>query len=151
MLQVSIRIRWLLIPNISENTKSNHNKISKLHLRLANFVFLALFLSYIISSQEVQGDSSGAITPPIQSFSNFTCTAGIGNVLLTGQFTNGDTPYRVIFLKMLVLDQNGHTIATGSGNISNIKAHDTVAFNAITRFSGNFSSCTVQIDNAIPK
>ena len=145
-----IRIRWLLISNIPANTKSNHNKISKSYLRLANFVFLALFLSYITSSQEVWGDSSETTTPT-QSFSNFTCTAGIGNVLLTGQFTNGDTPYKVIFLKMLVLDQNGHTISTGNGNISNIKAHDTVTFSAIARFSGNFSSCTVQIDSAIPK
>lgn len=71
--------------------------------------------------------------------------------MLTGQYTNGDTPYRVIFLKMLVLDENGHTIATGNGNISDIGVHEIKTFNAITRFSGNFSSCTVQIDNSIPK
>jgi hypothetical protein len=71
--------------------------------------------------------------------------------MLTGQYTNGDTPYKVIFLKMLVLDKNGHTIATGNGNIPDIGAYEIKTFNAITRFSGNFSSCTVQIDNSIPK
>ncbi|HEX5457179.1 MAG TPA: FxLYD domain-containing protein [Candidatus Nitrosotalea sp.] len=130
------------------NVKPDSKKIIKFH-SVSSFVFFAFFLLFI-SIQEAQAYSGGTITPT-QSFSNFTCTAGIGNVQLIGQFTNGDTPYRVIFLKMLVLDKNGSTIATGNGNIPNIKAHETVTFNAITRFSGNFSSCTVQIDNAIEK
>lgn len=99
----------------------------------------------------IHADSTGTTNSTIQSFSNFTCAKGIGNVMLTGQYTNGDTPYRVIFLKMFLLDKNGHTIATGNGNIPDIGAHEIKTFDAITRFSGNFSSCTVQIDNAIPK
>lgn len=116
---------------------------------LVSFSFLILFSPYMKSIPEVRADST--TTSPIQSFSNFTCAKGIGNVLLTGQYTNGDTPYKVIFLKMLVLDENGHTIATGHGNISDIAAHEIKSLNAIARFSGDFSSCTVQIDSAIPK
>jgi hypothetical protein len=112
---------------------------------------LVLFSSCIESVPVIHADSSGTTNSTIQSFSNFSCTKGIGNVMLTGQYTNGDTPYRVIFLKMLLFDENGHTIATGYGNIPDIGAHEIKTFNAITRFSGNFSSCTVQIDNAIPK
>lgn len=129
------------------NVKPDSKKIIKFH-SVSSFAFFVFLL--FISIQEAHADSSGT-TVPTQSFSNFTCTAGIGNVELVGQFTNGDTPYKVIFLKMLLLDKNGNTIATGNGNIPNIKAHETVTFNAITRFSGNFSSCTVQIDNAIEK
>jgi len=72
-------------------------------------------------------------------------------VLLIGQFNNNDTFYKVIFLKMLIQDKNGYNLATGYGNISDIKPHETKAFHAITRFSGSFSSCTVQVDNVIPK
>ena len=129
------------------NVKPDSKKIIKFH-SVSSFAFFVFLL--FTSIQEVQADSSGTTTST-QSFSNFTCTAGIGNVELVGQFTNGDTPYKVIFLKMLLLDENGNTIDTGNGNIPNIKAHETVTFNAITRFSGNFSSCTVQIDNAIEK
>ncbi|MDE1812975.1 MAG: FxLYD domain-containing protein, partial [Thaumarchaeota archaeon] len=116
-----------------------------------SLVLPVLFSSYMESIPWIHADSTGTTNSTIQSFSNFTCAKGIGNVMLTGQYTNGDTPYRVIFLKMFVLDKNGHTIATGNGNISDIGAHEIKTFDAITRFSGNFSSCTVQIDNAIPK
>lgn len=112
---------------------------------------LVLFTSCIWSIPIIHADSAESTNSAIQSFSNFTCTKGIGSVVLTGQYTNGDIPYKVIFLKMLLLDENGHTVATGNGNISAIGAHEIKAFNAIARFNGNFSSCTVQIDNAIPK
>jgi hypothetical protein len=133
------------------STKFPGKKIKASYFLPISFVFLVLFSSHMESIPAAHADPAGTITPPMQSFSNFTCTAGIGSVLLIGQFTNGDTPYKVIFLKMLVLDKNGHVIATGSGNIPNITPHETTTFNAITRFSGDFSSCTVQVDSAIPK
>ena len=128
-----------------------HKKIKIQNFSTTSLVLLALFSSYMESIPGIHADSAGTTNSTIQSFSNFTCTKGIGNVMLTGQYTNGDTPYRVIFLKMFLLDEKGHTIATGNGNISDIGAHEIKIFDAITRFSGNFSSCTVQIDNAIPK
>ncbi|MDE1812702.1 MAG: FxLYD domain-containing protein [Thaumarchaeota archaeon] len=72
-------------------------------------------------------------------------------MILTGYIVNGDTYFQAIFLKMFVLDKQGKVIATGYGNISDVKPHETTPFDAIARFSGNFSSCTIQIDNAIPK
>lgn len=105
---------------------------------------------YITSLLQAHGDSETTVLPTF-SFSNVTCTEGIGNVLLIGQFNNNDTFYKVIFLKMLIQDKNGYNLATGYGNISDIKPHETKAFHAITRFSGSFSSCTVQVDNVIPK
>lgn len=105
---------------------------------------------YITSTLEAHGDSGTTVLPTF-SFSDIICTEGVGNVLLTGQFNNNDTFYKVVFLKMLIQDKNGYNLATGYGNISDIKPHETKTFHAITRFSGNFSSCTVQVDNVIPK
>ncbi len=125
---------------------SNSNKFYS----TISFIVLAMFLSYIFSFQTAQA-SVGYPSIPIQNLNGFTCTAGIGSVLLTGYINNGDTAFKVIFLKMLVLDNKGNVLATGYGNISNVKAHEATPFNAIARFSGNFTSCTVQIDSAIPK
>lgn len=116
----------------------------------AHITFFAIALSCIALLHPAHADSQETMVP-LQSFSNFTCTAGIGNVLLTGHFTNGDTPFKVVFLKMLVLDSNWHILSTGYGNISDVKPHETKSFTAVARFSGNYSSCTIQVDNAIPK
>lgn len=85
------------------------------------------------------------------NFSNIKCSKGLDHVLLEGQFHNGDIAYKVIFLRMSIFDETGSLLTTGSGYISDVKPHEIKDFNAITRFNGNFSSCTVQIDNAIPK
>ncbi len=115
-----------------------------------SFILFTIFLLYVFSFQLARADP-GYPSIPIQNFSNFTCVAGVGSVILTGYIINGDTAFKAIFLKMLVLDSQGNVIATGYGNISDVKPHETTPFDAIARFSGNFSSCTIQIDNAIPK
>jgi len=117
----------------------------------AHIILFALAVSSIALFHPAHADSQETTILPLQSFSNFTCTAGIGNVLLTGHFTNGDTPFKVVFLKMMVLDKNWHILSTGYGNISDVKPHETKSFTAVARFSGNYSSCTIQVDNAIPK
>lgn len=113
-------------------------------------IFFAIIVSCITLLHPVHADSQETILP-LQSFSNFTCTSGIGNVLLTGHFTNENTPFKVVFLKLLVLDKNWHILSTGYGNISDVKPHETKSFTAVARYSGNYSSCTIQVDNAIPK
>jgi hypothetical protein len=107
-------------------------------------------LLYITTLSGAYGDP-GTTVSSSYSFSNVTCSEGIGNVLLTGQFNNNDTFYKVIFLKMLILDRNGHVLSMGNGYISDAKPHEIKNFNAITRFSSDFSSCLIQIDNVIPK
>ena len=131
-----------------ESSNTKHAK--RTYFFPINSIFFIISLLYIASLSEVYGDSEKIVSHTF-SFSNIICTEGIGNVLLIGQFNNNDTFYKVIFLKMLIHDKNGQVIATGNGDISNIKPHETKIFNAITRFSGNFSSCTIQIDNAISK
>ena len=115
-----------------------------------NFVFFTISSFYAISFSEAYG-YSGTTNSSSYSFSNITCSEGIGNVLLIGQFNNNDTFYRVIFLKMLIHGKDGQVLATGNGNISDIKPHETKIFDAITRFSGNFTSCAIQIDSVIPR
>ena len=124
--------------------------LKRMYFFPAGSIFLIISLFYIISLSEAYGDSGTSVSSTY-SFSNVTCSKGIGNVLLIGQFNNNDTFYRVIFLKMLIHDKNGNVLATGNGYISDIKPHETKTFNAITRFSSTFSSCTIQIDNTISK
>ena len=129
---------------------SNVDNPKRMYFFPIGSIFLIISLFYIISLSEAYGDS-GPTVLSTYSISNVTCSQGIGNVFLIGQFNNNDTFYRVIFLKMLIHDKNGNVLATGNGNISDIKPHETKIFNAITRFSGTFHSCTIQIDNAISK
>lgn len=84
-------------------------------------------------------------------FSDMKCSKGLEHVLLEGKFHNGNTAYNVVFLKMSIFDKTGRVLATGSGYVHDVKSYEIKNFNAISRFNGNFSSCDVQIDNAIPK
>src|SRR5438309_3606983 len=90
------------------------------------------------------------VTTPVEGFSNMTCKSGTDYVLMTGQYTAGNIPYKVIFLRMALLDNNGNVLATGTGHVGNVEVNKTITFNAITRYPSTFSSCTIQIDNAIP-
>jgi len=94
-----------------------------------------------------------AIADPRNSgaFSNVKCSHGSGYALMTGQYTSGNVPDKVVFLKISVLGKTGNTLGTGNGVVSDIAAHETKRFNAIARFNSNFTSCTVQVDSAIPK
>ena len=91
------------------------------------------------------------LTNPTDGFSNILCKNGYQYVQMTGQYTAGNISYKVIFLRMLLLDNNGSVLAKGFGLIDDIDANKTKTFNAITRYPSTFSSCTIQIDNAIPK
>lgn len=86
------------------------------------------------------------------SFSNIVCTQEYSYVQMTGKYTNGDVPYQVIFLKMMLFDDDKNALATGSSIISDVDAHVTKYFDVVTRFTNmNYTSCEVQIDSAIPK
>ena len=90
-------------------------------------------------------------TNPMEGFSNIVCKSGYEYVQMTGQYTAGNISYKVIFLQMVLLDNNGNTIAKGFGFVDNIDAHKTKTFNAIARYPSTFSSCIVKIDGTIPK
>lgn len=92
-----------------------------------------------------------SITNPAEGFSNILCKSGYQYVQMTGQYTAGNISYKVIFLRMLLLDNNGSVLAKGFGFIDDIDANKTKTFNAITRYPSTFSSCIIQIDNTIPK
>lgn len=108
-------------------------------------------LLYATSITAAHADQPDNMTISMKNFGNVTCAGGIGNVLLTGYYTNNNTSYMVIFLKVLLHDAQGHVLAVGSGHISDVKPHQTKAFNAIARFTGNFTSCNIVVDSAIPR
>jgi hypothetical protein len=93
--------------------------------------------------------SYNVIADPADSFGNVECVKGPGHALLTGQYTNGNTPYKIIFLKMTLLDGMGHVLATGDGHVSDIGTHETKAFNAITRIHDGFTSCEIQVNSVV--
>ena len=62
------------------------------------------------STQQVQDEDAA---PGV--FSNVKCTQGYQYIKMTGKYTNGDTAYSIVSLKMALLDVNGDVLATGSG------------------------------------
>ena len=112
-------------------------------------LFFVAFSSVIILTQNTT--AYGKTTDPIEGFSNVVCKSGYEYVQMTGQYTAGSTSYKVIFLRMVLLDDNGYVLAKGFGLVDNVDAHKTTTFNAIVRYPSTFSSCIIQIDSAIPK
>ena len=128
-------VALLLVPNFSRSVSSISSQIGT-----ATAIQNTTLTTYNKTSSE-----------PVEGFSNIACKSGYQYVLMTGQYTAGNTSYKVIFLQMRLLDDNDNIIATGSGFIDNVDAHKTKTFNAITRSDSTFSSCTIQIDGVIPK
>ena len=95
--------------------------------------------------------SYNVIADPATGFSNVECGKGTSYALMTGQYTGGSIPNKVIFLKLILLDSTGNVLATGNGHISDVGAHETKSFNAIVRYDKDFTSCQIQIDASIPK
>ncbi len=126
---------------------------------LISFMCLSpFFVSYAYSDNDLSSPtnnpySSNTISQMTNgtNFSNVKCSGGLNHVLLEGVFHNGIIAYKVIFLRMMIFDKTGTLLAMGSGYIADIKPHEIKDFNAIARFNGNFTSCNIQIDNAIPK
>lgn len=86
-----------------------------------------------------------------EGFSNLQCNKGERYVEMVGKYTNGDESYEIVSLRMVVLDSAGEILASGSGTISHIKAHETKYFNVITRYHEEFASCDVQVESVLPK
>ena len=81
----------------------------------------------------------------LEGFSNLECSQGRTHVIMTGQYTNGDTPYKIIFLKIHLLDSKGNVLSSAGDYISDVGPHETKNFLILTRHHGNYDSCSVQI------
>ncbi|OLD33439.1 MAG: hypothetical protein AUI61_00935 [Thaumarchaeota archaeon 13_1_40CM_2_39_13_2] len=91
------------------------------------------------------------MTEPIHvGFSSTNFTRGEHYVLVSGQYTNGASPYTVMFLRLHLFDQLGHEVGTGAGFVSNIDAYDTKPFNIVVKGPKQFVTYTITIDSAIP-
>ena len=99
----------------------------------------------------IQNTTTYDKTNSTEGFSNVICKSGYEYVQMTGQYTAGNVSYKVIFLQMVLLDNNGHPLAKGFGFVDDIDAYKTKTFNAITRYSSDFASCIIKIDGTIPK
>ncbi|WP_268543906.1 hypothetical protein [Candidatus Nitrosotenuis cloacae] len=104
----------------------------------------------LIESFHVETEHRSVANPP-HGFANVLCSREFGYGLLVGEYTNGNVPHRVIFLKMMLLDGAGNILGTGNGAIYDIDAYHTKIFNAIARHRADFDSCSIQITKAIAK
>ena len=123
-----------------------------IHCNTSKRFVVLFFIAFSIAIILAQNTTAyGKTNDPIEGFSNIVCKSGYEYVQMTGQYTAGSTSYKVIFLRMVLLDENGYVLAKGFGHVDNIDAHKTTDFNAIVRYPSTFSSCIIQIDSAIPK
>ena len=168
MFFVMFTINVLFTPNYFQQTASAYNEVPKydgeiifpesnntvintnhtIYMKpIQNINVNTNHTSFTLSTQNTTYNE----TNPIQGFSNIVCKSGYQYVQMTGQYTAGDISYKVIFLRMILLDNDGNAIAKGFGFIDDIDAHITKTFNAVTRYPSTFSSCIIQIDGTIPK
>ena len=84
-------------------------------------------------------------------FSHVHLTRGPYFVLVTGQYTNGGTPYVAIFPRLNLYDNSSHLIGTGMSTMWNVGAYDSKSFQVLVNVSKAFKSYAVVIDNTISK
>jgi hypothetical protein len=89
--------------------------------------------------------------PRPEGFSTLQCKKGERYVEMLGKYTNGGEPYEIVSLRMVVLDSAGEILASGSGTISHIKAHETKYFNVVARYHEEFASCDIQVESVLAK
>lgn len=104
-----------------------------------------------ISQLQLLVDQKILSTPQKEGFSNIQCKKGETYVEMVGKYTNGNTPYKIVSLRMMVLDANKEILATGSGTISNIGSSESKYFNVIARHATEFASCEVQVESVLPR
>lgn len=112
------------------------------------------FVSYLqrLVDQKILAPPPPEKDPPKpEGFSNLQCKKGERYVEMVGKYTNGAEPYEIVSLRMTVLDAAGEILASGSGTISHIRAHETKYFNVIARYHEEFASCDVQVESVLAK
>src|SRR5207245_11787841 len=104
----------------------------------------------VVPTQDVNL-SAYYMTEPIHvGFSSTNFTRGEQYVMVSGQYTNGASPYMVMFLRLHLFDQLGHEVGTGAGFVPNIDAYDIKTFNIVFKGLKQFVTYTITIDSAIP-
>ena len=136
----------IIFPSLNDTNINTNHTISVLPSQ--NFTYVNT--NHTISIMPIQNITYNK-TNPEEGFSDIVCKSGYQYVQMTGKYTAGAISYKVIFLQMTLLDNNGSVIAKGFGLVDDIDAYKTKTFNAITRYQSTFSSCNIKIDNAIPK
>lgn len=84
-------------------------------------------------------------------FNHVHLTRGPYYVLVTGQYTNGDTPYITISPRLNLYDNSSHLIGTGTSTIWNIGAHESKSFQVLVDIGKTFKSYAMVVDNVISK
>jgi len=109
------------------------------------------YLQRLVDQKILSPPTSDKILPKPEGFSNLQCNKGQRYVEMVGKYTNGGEPYEIVSLRMVVLDSAGQILASGSGTISHIGAHETKYFNVIARYHEAFASCDIQVESVLQK
>jgi len=87
-------------------------------------------------------------SPSDVGFSNTVCEKGLlGEVQMSGSFTNGNVAHTSIWLTLLVRDFNGNIVATGSTEIKDIERFEKQHFVAKATWDAPFSDCIIEIND----
>jgi hypothetical protein len=106
--------------------------------------------STLIAYYNTKPDQALLVEPV--GFSNFNYTYGGQKhyMVITGQYTNGDTPYSVMFIAVNFYEK-GRLVATAHDYLSNIDKHEKKSFLCIQRDPQNFDSYTIEVKGTVPE
>ena len=80
-------------------------------------------------------------------FSGVLCKKQNNIVTLSGDFTNDETYYKIIFFKLLLFDDYGNVVAEGLSKIVDVAPKEFRHFSVSTPYKGKMNSCLVMIDS----
>jgi len=145
------KIIRVVMPNTSEDSALK-NKINQLESEKADLQKKITSLKQ--QKSKLQSDlsnlqkSSGYNTKSAEGFSNLNCNRDGNFVKLTGKYTNGEISHDYIFFILGVIGDDGSVLATGSGALSDVGAHETRIFSAMAKYSGIFKTCEIEVSTA---
>lgn len=83
-------------------------------------------------------------------FSGVVCKKQNNIVTLSGDYTNDNAYYGVVFFKLLLFDDFGNAVSTGISKIVDVVPKDFRHFSVSTPYKGKINNCIVMVDSKFP-
>ncbi len=85
------------------------------------------------------------------NFTGVVCKRQNNIVTLSGDYTNEDEHYDVVFFKLLVFDELGNVVSTGMSKIVYVTPKEFRDFSVSTPFGGKITNCLVMVESKFSK
>jgi hypothetical protein len=86
-----------------------------------------------------------------ENFTGVLCKRQNNIVTISGDYTNEDEHYNVVFFKLLVFDELGNVVSTGISKIVDVSPKQFRDFSVSTPFGGKINNCFVMVDSKFSK